>query len=433
MFGKPPSPLPSLPPLAVPHELATDLAAGSRREWLETNGLGSFAMGTVAGPSTRRYHAILCAATRPPVGRMVFVNRLEETAVVDGSPYDLSTSFYPGAVHPEGYRAILGFRLDPWPTWTLRAGSAIIERSLFMPHGRQMTVVTWRLVESAGGSGRARLFVRPLISGRDYHALHHENDVLDARRRHRRGAGDDAPLRRACPRSTCTTTACSARGPIGIAASNILSSASAGSTIRRTCSRPASCSSTWCPTSTRWPSSRSSRRASSLRASELRHEERVRRGALLGGCESDVERTAAPRRRKVRGAPRRAPHHRRRLSVVHRLGTRHLHLAARPGAGHGLAGAGARAAAGVGAAGARWAHSQPLPRRRRARVHRGRRAAVVRAGGAPLRRSASTTPTRARGSCPRSAPSSTASSTAPASASASTTTAWCTPPRRRWR
>jgi predicted glycogen debranching enzyme len=167
----------TLPPLVVSGAVACDLGEGTRREWLETNGLGSFAMGTVAGPSTRRYHAVLCAATRPPVARMVLVNRLEETAVVDGSPYELSTNFYPGAVHPEGYRAIVGFRLDPWPTWTLRAGGAVIERSLFMPHGRQMTVVSWRLVESAG-SGRARLFVRPMISGRDAHALHQENDVL---------------------------------------------------------------------------------------------------------------------------------------------------------------------------------------------------------------------------------------------------------------
>src|SRR3954471_9183537 len=164
---------PSLPSLTVPGELASHLGEGTRREWLETNGLGSFAMGTGAGASTRRYHAILCGATSPPLGRMVLVNRLEEVAVVDGSPYELSTSFYPGTVHPEGHRAILGFRLDPWPTWTLRAGGAVIERSIFMPHGRQMTIVSWKLVESPGVA-RARLFVRPMISGRDYHALHLE-------------------------------------------------------------------------------------------------------------------------------------------------------------------------------------------------------------------------------------------------------------------
>jgi predicted glycogen debranching enzyme len=173
-----PGQAPPLPSLKVAANVASDLRAGTAREWLETNGLGSFAAGTVAGPSTRRYHAILCAATRPPSARMVLVNRLEEFVVLDGSLYELSTSFFPGAVHPEGYRAIVGFRLDPWPTWTVRVGPALLERQLFMPHGRQMTVVTWRMVE-AGGSGHARLFVKPLISGRDYHALHMRNDVLN--------------------------------------------------------------------------------------------------------------------------------------------------------------------------------------------------------------------------------------------------------------
>ena len=175
-----PEPVPSTNPLVVVSPaLASDLAAGTRREWLETNGLGSFAMGTVAGPSTRRYHAILCAATRPPLQRMVLVNRLEESVVVAGEQHALSSSFYPGVVHPDGYRAIVGFRLDPWPTWTLRAGGVLIERSLFMPHGRQMTVVTWKILEAAPEL-RARLFIKPLISGRDYHALHHENSVLNA-------------------------------------------------------------------------------------------------------------------------------------------------------------------------------------------------------------------------------------------------------------
>jgi predicted glycogen debranching enzyme len=171
--------LPSTPPLVtVPASVAADLAAGARREWLETNGLGSFAMGTIAGPSTRRYHAILCAATRPPLARMVLVNRLEEFVIVAGERHDLSTNFYPGVVHPEGHRAIVGFRLDPWPTWTLRAGGMLIERALFMPHGRQMTVMTWRVLETAPEL-RARLFIKPLISGRDYHGLHHENDAIE--------------------------------------------------------------------------------------------------------------------------------------------------------------------------------------------------------------------------------------------------------------
>ena len=39
------------------------------REWLVTNGIGGYALGTVAGANTRAYHGYLVAATAPPVGR----------------------------------------------------------------------------------------------------------------------------------------------------------------------------------------------------------------------------------------------------------------------------------------------------------------------------------------------------------------------------
>ena len=49
----------------------------SSAEWLEADGLGGFASGTVAGIRTRRYHALLLVATEPPAGRVVLVNGLE--------------------------------------------------------------------------------------------------------------------------------------------------------------------------------------------------------------------------------------------------------------------------------------------------------------------------------------------------------------------
>ena len=43
-------------------------------EWLEADGLGGFASGTVSGIRTRRYHALLLTALTPPTGRLVLVN-----------------------------------------------------------------------------------------------------------------------------------------------------------------------------------------------------------------------------------------------------------------------------------------------------------------------------------------------------------------------
>src|SRR5437667_12787932 len=92
-----------------------DRETGRRLEWLETDGLGGYASSTLAGMNTRRYHGLLVAATRPPVGRSVLLSKLEETLVVDGRRFELSINRYPGTTSPEGDRHLTGFALDPTP------------------------------------------------------------------------------------------------------------------------------------------------------------------------------------------------------------------------------------------------------------------------------------------------------------------------------
>lgn len=147
-------------------------------EWLEPNGRGGFASGTVAGPNTRRYHAILLVARNPPVDRVVLVNHLEESLEVAGQMYALSGNLYPGAVHPEGFRHCVGFTAEPWPTWQYEVGGIKLERELLCVQGRDLVLVRWKRVDRTGKP--ATLSVRPMLSGRDYHALHRENGTLRA-------------------------------------------------------------------------------------------------------------------------------------------------------------------------------------------------------------------------------------------------------------
>src|ERR1043166_5696720 len=73
------------------------------REWLETNGIGGFSSSTIIGLNTRRYHGLLTAATKPPVGRFVLLSKLEETLLVEGQRYELSANQYPHVIHPRGF------------------------------------------------------------------------------------------------------------------------------------------------------------------------------------------------------------------------------------------------------------------------------------------------------------------------------------------
>jgi predicted glycogen debranching enzyme len=147
------------------------------REWLETNGIGGFACSTTIGLNTRRYHALLTAAMHPPAGRVVLVSKLEETVEIDGRRYDLSTNQYSGAVYPQGYRYLEGFRLDPFPIFTFVIEDVRLEKAVFMVHGQNTTVIQYRVASSRVRS--LHLEVRPLIAFRDYHALTHENGALD--------------------------------------------------------------------------------------------------------------------------------------------------------------------------------------------------------------------------------------------------------------
>jgi predicted glycogen debranching enzyme len=174
-------------------------------EWLETDGLGGFASGTVGGTRTRRYHGVLLAATTPPTGRMMLVNGVEAWVVTPRARVALSTHLYePGVRHPDGVSRLVAFTRDPWPTWTWNVGDGVrVVGELFMTHGTPRTVMTWRLergpenanpepgtsnpepgtgtLEPGTGNrepGTWNLEVRPLLSGRDYHGIQRENGVF---------------------------------------------------------------------------------------------------------------------------------------------------------------------------------------------------------------------------------------------------------------
>jgi predicted glycogen debranching enzyme len=150
-------------------------------EWIEADGLGGFAFGRVDGVRTRRYHAVLAIATTPPTGRVVLVNGFDawvETA--DGRFALTSQRYTPDVTHPDGATRLTSFTRDPWPTWTFRLPNGLeVTQELVGARDAPLVALSWRLAQP----GTARLIVQPYLSGRDVHALHHENGTFrfDAR------------------------------------------------------------------------------------------------------------------------------------------------------------------------------------------------------------------------------------------------------------
>lgn len=160
--------------------LCTDFEAASSREWLETNGLGGFASGTVSGANTRRYHGVLTPATEPPLGRITMLSKLEETLFIGDAAYELSANQYPNKVHPRGFQFLTSFRLDPFPIWVFEIDDIQLEKKILMVHGQNAVVCQWNVRRTSRRDTRAvSLDVRPLLSFVDYHHLRHQDAAFE--------------------------------------------------------------------------------------------------------------------------------------------------------------------------------------------------------------------------------------------------------------
>lgn len=163
------------------HQMA-DVAAMNELEWIETNGLGGYALQGVLRPLQRRYSGLLVAAIRPPVERQVVVARFEEylecggvrhrlwedrreaPAAAAGVPLDRAAG--PPAPAPDAYAPPVEFRRYPFPRHAWRIGACRLHRTVVMRQDANTTLVRYTLVEA---SGPVLLTLEPLCAFRDHH------------------------------------------------------------------------------------------------------------------------------------------------------------------------------------------------------------------------------------------------------------------------
>ena len=159
-------------PIALGRQILGDLDASSTREWLVTDGLGGYAMGTAGGRETRRYHGLLAVAADAPGRRMLALVALDPVIVRGDARIPLAThEWADGTIAPAGHVHLESFAIeDGVPRWRWSIGDVVIERRLAMAHGRPLVAVVHRLVRA---DGPVRLELEPLCTWRDVHGERH--------------------------------------------------------------------------------------------------------------------------------------------------------------------------------------------------------------------------------------------------------------------
>jgi glycogen debranching enzyme len=93
----------------------------------------------------------------------------------DGETLELGCNLHAaGAALPQGHRLLEEFRLDPWPVFRYRVWDAVLERSIFLPHGHDAVVLHYRQLEGPP----LRLFLTPLFTARGEGELQRAGDDI---------------------------------------------------------------------------------------------------------------------------------------------------------------------------------------------------------------------------------------------------------------
>ena len=163
---------PSLPSLRLDQTACADLEQAESLEWWLSNGRGGYAAGTVAGPLTRRYHGLLIAPLRPPLGRCLVLAKADATLTAGGREWPLfANRWVGGVVAPPDRIRVEAFALEGRvPVWRFAVGGMELEQRVWMERGTDAVRVAWRLLRGGGGQA-PQLRVALLANARDHHGV----------------------------------------------------------------------------------------------------------------------------------------------------------------------------------------------------------------------------------------------------------------------
>jgi glycogen debranching enzyme len=145
------------------------------REWMISNRLGSFAMGTPHRQPERKYHGLLIVRQPGLTEPLHIVADVCESIHINGRTYNLACWRYPQGVPADGQVMLAGFEADPTPEWEYRIAGGTLRRRLTIDPDRDAVTIHYTL---HGFPGPAEIALRPHFTARGVHKLGYENPFL---------------------------------------------------------------------------------------------------------------------------------------------------------------------------------------------------------------------------------------------------------------
>jgi len=162
----------SLPRMSLDDKILQNIDDALRHEWLITDGLGGYASSTSLGLNTRKYHGLLVAALNPPVNRHVLLSKLDEEVEIGDKTYKLGANEFRDAFYPKPEGLLQEFTLNPFPVFKYKMPEVTLQKTVFMPTGKNATIVNYDVQNSSASPAAVRVF--PLINFRHFYFATHK-------------------------------------------------------------------------------------------------------------------------------------------------------------------------------------------------------------------------------------------------------------------
>jgi len=102
------------------------------REWIVTNGLGSYSSLTYRNTNTRKYHGLLIASLNPPTERWVFVSNVIDKIKISDNFFNLND-----------YKS--SFNFDYFPSFSYNIEDVEIKKTYFMEYGKNTSIIKYKI------------------------------------------------------------------------------------------------------------------------------------------------------------------------------------------------------------------------------------------------------------------------------------------------
>ncbi len=147
------------------------------REWILTNGLGSYASSSLQMCNTRKYHGLLNINLAEPAGRFVLLSHLEEAITIGEKECYFSTKKHSDIYYPDAMDSIEKVEIEGYPSFVYAFDDFKIKREICMLTAKNAVLVKYSLETKS--EQKCTLKINPLIAFRDIHKLTLENPFLD--------------------------------------------------------------------------------------------------------------------------------------------------------------------------------------------------------------------------------------------------------------